>query len=232
MFVLLPLLLSLLLLILLVFFCCCCLVLAAACAAFVVCAFSVVFAVFLFLLLVCCFCVLLFLLFVLLLRLLLGRPLKNFLPSKMSRTILQLISPFDLEKNQEPIITKFTGISKKKSKTPPKFHEKTPERTQRILWVPALLGPRLCCCFCCFRCAPVCGCLLLLLLFLHACCCCCCGCFQVADRGKTNLCPLLTFQNVCTASPAVCCRRCCFRCLFCCFFGCFWVAVEPQSLPL
>ena len=53
---------------------------------------------------------------------------------------------------------------------------------------------------------------LLLFLLLLLLCCCCCGCFQVADRWKANLCPLLTSQNVCTAFSAVWHYLCC--CLY------------------
>ena len=52
------------------------------------------------------------------------------------------LAAFDLEKSQLQIVMKFTGISKKALKTPPKFHEKTPERAQRDFRGAALLGPR------------------------------------------------------------------------------------------
>ena len=77
-----------------------------------------------------------------------------------------------------------------------------------LLWRFTVYGVAFCCC--CFLLLLL-SLLLLLLLFLLLlllCCCCCCGCFQVTDRGKTNLCPLLTFQS--------CFCLCCCRCCFCC----------------
>ena len=99
-----------------------------------------------------------------------------------------------------------------------------------------------CSCFCCRFCGlllllalllllllPVLLPLLLLLLLL--CCCCCCGCFQVADRWKANLSPLLNFQKVFAAYFVVCaavllrfgtiCAAVCTTC--CCLCGLLFV---------
>ena len=102
------------------------------------------------------------------------------------------------------------------------------------------------CCLCCFHCC------------LSSCCrcswCCCClcscwwaafavvfdasllllGCFQVADRRNTNLCPLLTFQNVCTAFPVVCAAATCCFCSWLCaaLATAFCVVVRWKTHPL
>ena len=116
-----------------------------------------------------------------------------FCPSKMSRTILQLISPLlTSQKVNHKLLSNLSVSQKKASKTQPKLHEKTPVIAQRDLRGPALLGPRVSAAALavfvavCAACAVAAACVpigaLLLLLFLMLCCCCYCGCFWAANR--------------------------------------------------